>query len=656
MKPPFILILCIVLSSFCGFGQSLNLVADTEKPGVAIPSTLYGVFFEDINYGADGGLYAEKIKNRSFEFPQPLMGWETFGNVEVKSDGPFDRNPHYVSLYPASHKDKRTGLANEGFFGVSLEENEEYRFSVWARCADGGEGIITVQLIDPASKGESQVAAQTHIKITSTEWTKYNAILTPDQTVKRGKLRIFLRSRSPVDLEHISLFPVETWNNHENGLRADLVSLLKELQPGVFRFPGGCIVEGTDTASRYQWKNTIGPVENRPLNENRWHYTFENKFFPDYYQSNGLGFYEYFLLAEELGAEPLPVVNAGLICQFQNPDTGQPGLDRVEPYIQDVVDLIEFANGYPDSTWGRIRAEMGHPEPFNLKYIAVGNEQWGPLYPERLKLFAERLRRTNPEIKIIGSSGPYPEGEDFDYLSAEMKNIGVDLIDEHFYRSPEWFLSSAARYDNYDRNGPKIFAGEYACHGDNKKWNHFNAALMEAAFLTGVERNADIVQMATYAPLFAHEEGWQWRPDLIWFDNLNASPSSSYFVQKLFSANKGTATIPLTLNGEPLAGKEGQEGLYGSAAVDEKSGRYIIKLVNTGDKDLPLVVSLQGKQISQPSEWELITLSSPDLDSDNSLENPGLILPMVETCILDSDELSITLSAKTLKILKGLKN
>lgn len=275
--------------------------------------------------------------------------------------------------------------------------------------------------------------------------------------------------------------PVETWKGRKNGLRLDLAQALADIHPGILRFPGGCIVEGTDLASRYQWKNTVGPVENRPLNENRWHYTFPHRFYPDYYQSGGLGFFEFFQFCEDIGATPLPIVNVGLACQYQNKaDSCHVAVNELDPYISDALDLIEFANGDSTTTWGKVRIEMGHPQPFDLRYIGVGNEQWGNEYIIRLEPFVNAIRSTYPEIKIIGSSGPTPDGERFDMLWGEMTRLNADLVDEHFYRPEEWFISSASRYDNYPRTGPKVFAGEYACHGKGKKFNHFNAALFEA--------------------------------------------------------------------------------------------------------------------------------------------------------------------------------
>ena len=633
--------------------QTNELVIQAGKPGAEIQPTMYGLFFEDINYAADGGLYAELVKNRSFEFPQHFMGWKTFGKVSLKDDGPFERNPHYVRLAYAGHPHKQTGLDNEGFFGIGIKKGAEYRFSVWARVAEGETPAkIRVELADTKSMNEQQAFVAADVTVDSKEWKKYQVILKPEVTNPKAILRIFLASRQTVDLEHISLFPVDTWQGHENGLRKDLVQALADIKPGVFRFPGGCIVEGTDIASRYDWKKSVGMVENRPLNENRWQYTFPHRFFPDYYQSYGLGFYEFFQLSEEIGAEPLPVLSCGLACQFQNPnmDAHVPLCD-LESYIQDALDLIEFANGAVDTPWGKIRADMGHPAPFNLKLIGIGNEQWGKEYPEHLVPFVKAIRKKYPDIKIVGSSGPDSEGEQFDYLGPEMKSLKADLVDEHFYRPEAWFLSQGARYDNYDRKGPKVFAGEYACHGKGKKWNHFHASLLEAAFMTGLERNADIVHMATYAPLFAHVEGWQWRPDMIWFDNLNSVCTVSYYVQQLFATHKGTNVLSLTMNKKPVTGAEGQNGLFASAVCDKNKNEIIVKVVNTSGKKQSLSLIFNGlKKKEVLSGARCIKLSSTGMDKDNTIENPLAIIPQETSLDVNGHTLNVDLEPVTFAV------
>lgn len=633
--------------------QTNELVVQTKRVGAEIQPTMYGLFFEDINYAADGGLYAELVKNRSFEFPQNLMGWKSFGKVSLKDDGPFERNPHYVRLAYSGHPHKQTGLDNEGFFGIGVKQGEEYRFSVWARIPEGGEaGKIRVELVNTASKGERQAFATETLTIDSKEWKKYQMMLKPNVTDAKAVLRIFLASRPTVDLEHVSLFPTDTWKGHENGLRKDLAQALADLKPGIFRFPGGCIVEGTDLATRYDWKKSVGPVENRPLNENRWQYTFPHRFFPDYYQSYGLGFYEFFLLSEEIGAEPLPVLSCGLSCQFQNTDAdAHVAVCDLGSYIQDALDLIEFANGSIDSPWGKVRAEMGHPAPFNLKFIGIGNEQWGKEYPEHLEPFIAAIRKAYPQMKIVGSSGPDSEGKQFDYLWPEMKRLKADLVDEHFYRPETWFLSQGSRYDNYDRKGPKVFAGEYACHGKGKKWNHFHASLLEAAFMTGLERNADIVHMATYAPLFAHVEGWQWRPDMIWYDNLKSVRTASYYVQQLYALYKGTNVLPLTMNKVPVTGGEGQNGLFASAVYDKLKDEIIVKVANTSDKAQPLTLKFDGwKKKEVLSAGRCIKLASADPDMDNTIGKPSAVIPRESDLQVSGQVLNVNLEPKTFAV------
>ena len=603
----------------------------TQKPGATVQPTMYGLFFEDINYAADGGLYGELVKNRSFEFPDHLMGWEAFGTFEVKDDGPFERCPHYIELRNPGHNDRRTGISNNGFFGIGLKQGEDYRFSVWAK-APQGQGKITVQFIDRASMDEHQQFTEAKIDINSKDWKKYEVVMKSRKTIDKAQLRIYLSGGQTVDLEHISLFPVNTFKNRENGLRRDLAQALADAKPGLLRFPGGCIVEGVDLATRYQWKNTVGPVENRPLNENRWEYTFAHRFYPDYFQSYGLGFFEFFQLAEDIGAEPLPVLNVGMACQYQNwnNESAHVPVDQLQPYIQDCLDLIEFANGSATSQWGKVRAEMGHTEPFNLKFIAVGNEQWDDMYYKRLEPFVKAIRAKYPDIKIVGTSGPDSEGEMFDKGWKAMKSQKADLVDEHFYRNEEWFLSHGLRYESYDRKGPKVFAGEYACHGKGKKWNHFEASILEAALMTDFERNADVVYMTAYAPLFAHVEGWQWRPDLIWFDNLRMFKSVSYYVQQLYASNKGTNVLQLTMDKKPVAGQTGQDGLFASSVFDQNTGEVIVKVANTSRQPQSIQLNLLG--INGTPVAQTLTLSHDgSYDDENTLDQPERITPKAGT-------------------------
>ena len=640
--------LAALLAAAAACTPARRLDIDLDHPGAPIQPTMYGIFFEDINYAADGGLYAELVKNRSFEFPQdPLQGWKAFGKVDVRSDGPFDRCPHYVRLQDPGHKDKWTGLDNEGFFGIGVKGGETYRFTVWARVPDGGESALRIELVNIASQGEDQHVCREKLVVTGRDWKQYEVILRPEETLEKGVLRIFLRGdRRTVDLEHVSLFPTDTWMGHRNGLRRDLAQALADLNPGVFRFPGGCIVEGTDLATRYNWKNTVGPVENRPLNENRWEYTFTNRFFPDYFQSYGLGFFEFFQFAEEIGAAPLPILSCGLACQFQNEDeAAHCPVDKLQPFIQDALDLIEFANGPETSTWGKVRAEMGHPAPFNLQFIGIGNEQWGPEYPERLEPFVEAIRAAYPDIRIVGSAGPNSEGDQFDYLWPEMKRIGADLVDEHFYRPEEWFLAQGARYDDYDREGPKVFAGEYACHGKGRKFNHFHASLLEAAFMTTIERNADIVHMATYAPLFAHVEGWQWRPDLIWYDNLRSMRTASWHVQQLYGQYKGSNVLSVKMDGVNVTGAEGQDGLFASAVQD--GDKVYVKVINTSEEPQKIELAFGETAVDAV---ETVTFSSKLLYEDNTLDEPDRIAPFHRSWKAAGKAIAVEVPALTFKV------
>lgn len=630
------LLSCIIAaSSLLGaYAQPHTFDVNTKKVGAAVQPTMYGIFFEDINYAADGGLYGELVKNRSFEFPDALMGWKAFGKFEVKNDGPFERCPHYVVLNYSGHNDAATGLQNEGYFGIGIEKDEEYRFSVWAKTVSG-DANVEVSLVDESTMEEHQEFATAELKVSGNEWKKYELILKSPKTVQKANLRLLLKGKNGVALEHVSLFPKHTFKDRENGMRRDLAQALYDLHPGVLRFPGGCIVEGSSLDQRYQWKNSIGPVENRPLNGNRWLSTFNYRLFPDYYQSYGLGFYEYFLLSEDIGAEPLPVLNVGMACQFQNQNdpSAHVAVKDLQPYIQDCLDLIEFANGDVNTTWGKKRAEMGHPAPFNLKFLAVGNEQWDDLYYERLRPFVKAIKAKYPNIKLIGTSGPDSEGEMFEKGWKAMKELKADLVDEHFYRDEHWFLSHGLRYEGYDRKGPKVFAGEYACHGKGKKWNHFETSLYEAAFMTDLERNADVVDMATYAPLFAHVDGWQWRPDMIWYDNTRMFKSVSYYVQQMYACNKGTNVLPLTMNGKSVAGQEGQDGLFASAVVDKKKGEIIVKVANTSDKAQDVTLNLNGLKGSRSAT--ATTLQSDNMDAENTLDNPNQIRPVetTATCV-----------------------
>ncbi|MEV5352636.1 alpha-L-arabinofuranosidase C-terminal domain-containing protein [Streptomyces sp. NPDC052693] len=541
-----------------------TITVDPSARGAAIDDTMYGVFFEDINRAADGGLYAELVQNRSFEYSTadngaytPLTSWTAGGAAEVVSDSGRlnERNRTYLSLGAGS------SVTNAGYnTGIRVEQGKKYDFSVWARAASGS--TLTVSLKDAAGSLASvrQVAVRGG-------WTKYKATFTATRTSNRGRLAVATTHAAALDM--VSLFPRETYKNQPNGLRKDLAEKIAALRPGFVRFPGGCLVNtgsmedyseasGWQRRRSYQWKDTVGPVEERATNANFWGYN----------QSYGLGYYEYFRFSEDIGAMPLPVVPALVTGCGQNKATDDEAL--LKRHVQDTLDLIEFANGPATSTWGKVRAKMGHPEPFHLTHIGVGNEENLPReFFARFEKFRAAIKAKYPDITVISNSGPDDAGTTFDTAWQLNREGGVDMVDEHYYNSPDWFLQNNDRYDSYDRNGPKVFLGEYASQG-----NAWRNALAEAAFMTGLERNADVVKLASYAPLLANEDYVQWRPDMIWFNNRASWNSANYEVQKLFMTNAGDRVVPSTATTSPdvsgpITGAVGLSTWATSAAYDD---------------------------------------------------------------------------------------
>jgi alpha-L-arabinofuranosidase len=632
--------------------QARGVTVQVDRPGASIPPTLFGLFFEDINFAADGGLYPERVKNRSFEFPEPLMGWKqaalgdskgTLQIYDLSTEGDVP-NSHYLRI-KVDEPGKGLGLSNEGFRGVGVEKGKEYNFSVMARSAGGTPTGLRVEVSD--AKG--RVLGQAKVSGFTPQWKRYTATLRANDTDAKARLNVLVEGAGTLDVDLVSLFPVETWANRPNGLRPDLVKLLKEMSPGFLRFPGGCIVEGRYLEQRYQWKKTVGTTEARKLIVNRWNTEFRHRLTPDYYQSFGLGYYEYFQLSEDIGAEPLPIMNCGMACQFNSGELAP--LEDLDHYIQDALDLIEFANGPATSKWGRVRAQMGHPAPFKLKMLGVGNEQWGPQYIERYKVFARVLKAKYPNIALVSASGPFPDGKEFDYLWGQLRQLNAELVDEHYYRPPQWFRENVGRYDEYPRNGPKVFAGEYAAQSvgiaspDNR--NNWECALSEAAFVTGLERNADVVRMSSYAPLFGHVDAWQWTPNLIWFDNLRSYGTPNYYVQKMFSTNRGTRLLPVLLDDSP---KNGRDGLYASASLDERAGEVILKLVNTAQSQRDVRINLAGAR--SVNGGKALTLASSDLKSENGLDEPTRISPVERPLAATSNEFTYALAPNSLTVLR----
>lgn len=650
------------------------LTVQVNKPGAAVNKNMYGLFFEDINFAADGGLYPELVKNKSFEIDARLIGWKALqgaANLDayaVRNEQPISStNSHYVRLTTRAGAPGEAGIENEGFRGMGVKQGADYTLSLYARHGAGSIGGLTAVLV--GEKGE--VLGQAPVSGFTGEWKQYTAVLRATGTQNKAHLKLVLNGTGTVDLDVISLFPKDTWKGRPNGLRTDLVQLLKDMKPGFLRFPGGCIVEGRTLSERYQWKETIGDVAARKPLINRWNMEFKHRSTPDYYQSFGLGFFEYFQLAEDIGAEPLPILNVGMACQFNSgelapmsstasaakgpnaeaagPATGDPSLDV---FIQDALDLVEFANGPASSPWGARRVAMGHAAPFNLKMLGIGNEQWGPQYLERYEPFAKALKAKYPNIEIVSSAGPSPEGELFDKASKRLGELHAEYVDEHYYALPEWFRQHADRYDKYARKGPKIFAGEYAAQsvaiGSPANKNTWDCAISEAAFMTGLERNADVVGMASYAPLFANVDAWQWTPDMIWFDNLNSYGSPSYYVQKMYALNKGTRVLPIALPGNA---KNGSDDLFVSAVADDAAGDVVVKLVNYANTARPVTINLAGaKKLGKTGRAQV--MASADLQTQNSLQEPRKLAPQESTFAVAGSTLKYTLAPNSFTVLR----
>ncbi|HKC89642.1 MAG TPA: alpha-L-arabinofuranosidase C-terminal domain-containing protein [Blastocatellia bacterium] len=642
--------------------QSDALTVQVDRPGAAISPTLFGLFFEDINFGADGGLYPERVKNRSFEFPDPMMGWkrlargEAKGALQIYDAGSRNGRPNAHYLQIKADTGGGFGVTNEGFRGMGVEQGKEYLFSVLARKVGDTSAALRVEVEDADGKrlGEAVISLDDPKKSfvgSIPPWKTYTAVIRPTATSVKASLNLLTDGPGKVDVDLISLYPKETWKNRPNGLRSDLVQLLSDLKPGFLRFPGGCIVEGRHLETRYQWKTTVGDLRDRRLIVNRWNTEFRHRPTPDYYQSFGLGFYEYFLLSEDIGAEPLPILNCGMACQFNSAELAP--LDDLDHYIQDALDLIEFANGSAATVWGRKRAAMGHPAPFNLKMIGVGNEQWGPQYVERYERFAKAIKAKYPKIKLITSAGPFAGDERFRYLWGEMRRLKADIVDEHYYMAPKWFRDNVGRYDDYPRTGPKVFAGEYAAQSSGRgglpeNRNDWECAMSEAAFMTGLERNADVVLMSSYAPLFAHVDAWQWTPNLIWFDSLRSYGTPNYYAQKLFSVHRGSRILPAQING---SAKNGQQNLFVSASIDDRSGEAVLKIVNAEASSRELRINLAGAARVGPAGKAFI-LAGPDLKSENSLDEPTRVAPVERQVAVSSSEFTFTLAPNSLSVLR----
>jgi alpha-L-arabinofuranosidase len=617
-----------------------TLTANLSK-SKKISDVLWGIFFEDINYAADGGLYAELIQNRGFEYSlddktgrdktwTATKAWSLNGN-----DGTFKidtlqpihtNNKHYAVLSVSA---VGTSLTNEGFNGIAVKQGEKYDFSFFVFNPDNVGKKIVIRLTGKNNENYGE----TTINASSKEWKKLSAVIIAKQTAADAKLEIIPQTTGTIALDMVSLFPQNTFKNRKNGLRTDLAQTIADMRPRFVRFPGGCVSHGDGLGNIYRWKNTIGPLESRKPMRNLW----------NYHQSMGLGYFEYLQFCEDIGAEPLPVIAAGVPCQ--NSSTGGAGqqggvpMCEMDTYTQDILDLIEYCNGDVRTTWGKKRAEAGHPKPFNLKYIGIGNEDLiNDIFEERFTMIYKAIKEKHPEITVIGTVGPASEGTDYTEGWNIATKLGVPMVDEHYYMNPGWFINNQDYYDKYDRSKPKVYLGEYASRG-NALYN----ALSEAIYLTALERNGDVVYMASYAPLLAKEGFTQWNPDLIYFNNSEVKQTVNYYVQKLYGENAGSAYIENSLTvSDP---KETVcKRVAASLVRDEKSGDIIIKLANL----LPVEVATKVKlndAANLNAQAIQTTLTGKPGDKKS--------LPVVET-IAVSDNFTITLPAYSFKVIRVL--
>lgn len=640
----------MLLGTYCSLAQdTFPIEIQADQPYAEIPATLWGVFFQDVNFAADGGLHAELVKNGSFEFADPMKGWEEQSGsgapaVQILNRGADSSDMRFIRVVP--QKDSLHAiLLNRGFRGMGIRKDEFYPFSFWAR-QDRGTLSVTLQIVGVRGDTLGEVA----IPIESDNWKYYEGNIQADTTDARAALRVVIEGTGTADLDRVSLRPQHTWRKSTIPLRQDLMAILEALKPGFFRFPGGALVGGKDLQNGYQWKETLGPLPARKTKESYWNNAIHARQTTDYYQSFALGFFEYFVMAEALGAAPFPVVNAGMACPYQTGEIVE--LQQMEPYIQNVLDLIEFANGDATTPWGHVRASLGHPASFNLKFIGVGYDHEGPSYVGRYQQIARAVHQKYPQIQLMAGTGAQPTGSQYTYLSEKWQSLNVPLVEHHAYEGPLWFLNNARRYDTIPRTGTKVAVGAYAAHTqegeDPESANNWGSALAEAAFMIGLERNADLVSMASYAPLLAHREAWQWRPCLIWFDNLNVIVTPNYYIQKMFSCNKGTQVVPAVHHGKVLSQKD---ELHVSAVIDQDTQELIVKIVNTQDTMRTVLLDLKGITVKHKKTL-VQTLWSSNLTDYNSLKSPYRVVPVTRYTRLKRNKVNILLGPYSFTLLR----
>ncbi len=586
------LTLSVIIAFSCLF--PLNASADSEKTvitidgnseGREISDNMFGIFLEDINFAIDGGLSSNLVRNNSFEqhlawaleWDCRMTGWEvTSGAGGLRGDNPMnENNPSYF------HADEKTVLVNHGYpddgekYGFYLDKSEKYDFSFYAL----GKGNITVSFVTE----EGKTLWESGFKAEKDEFVKFTDVVRPSETAYSDMV---ITIDPGIDVDFFSLIPEssfglgeETWKYAS--LRADLVKALKDLSPSFMRFPGGCLAEGAyDWSEAYNWKTTLGPVEQRKQIPNIWGYN----------QSLSVGFYEYFCLCDYLGATPVPVVHAGLMCQGRGDWKLDIDSEEFKQHIQDVLDLIEYANGPADTGWGKVRAENGHKEPFNMKYLAVGNENWMEDYWERFDLIYNAIKEAHPEITVISSAGAWADGKEWEYAWEQIDEKYRDtVVDEHYYVPPWWVYGNYEKYDKYDRDSAKVFVGEYAVHregGDQVTKSNVYVSIDEAVHCTALIRNSDVVEMACYAPLFARKGYTQWAPNLIWYNSHEVVKTPSYYVQQLYMQNIGNRSLPTAI--------EGSEDIHVASSVDTENKLIYVYVVNSSKESQQAEIKLDG--------------------------------------------------------------
>ena len=643
-----------------------SLGISAQKPikapagGKLISDELIGIFFEDISSAADGGLYAELVQNGSFEYsPAEKDGWgpgtawrmirpgHSLGYIEPRSDKPIHaNNPTYMRLHieRVGHYYDYSGwtgfgIQNDGFDGFSIKKGSKYDFSVFMRNVEGNAKEVRVALVVPQGWGKDpKLVGEAKLNTSSANWTKHEAQITASEDADKAILQILVLGTGIVDVDMVSLMPEDTYKGH--GMRKDLAEALAALNPKFMRFPGGCVVHGGGDGfwDTYRWKTTIGPKEQRRGLKNTW----------GYHQSMGLGYFEYFQFCEDLGMEPLPILPCGVSCQGTNGGWGMKDqaqdwvpMSEMDEWVNEALDLIEWANGDATTKWGRLRAEAGHPKPFNLKYLGLGNEERiSPEFIERFKYIYERVHSAHPEIVIVGTAGPgsHPGNRDFEEGWKLADEIGLDILDEHYYEPRDYFLKSR-QYDNYPRNRKtKVYLGEYAAK-DKKLID----ALAEGLYLLHVERNGDIVAMTSYAPLFARKNATNWNPDLIYFDNERPYLTCSYYVQQMFGQSSGNYYY-----GDCVKIENGTELQGQSVILNTKTRQLFVKICNASADAKDVSINLSRFKGIKPTAVQTIISGQPE-DENNYEQQP--ISPQTKT-IKASKKMKYNIAPYTMMMLQ----